>query len=136
MDKYLIVLRRKTLLLLLILFSGIPLQAQSNFDAYVTTSAPINDVVTGTMFITLTDTNQIGLIEVKVGSREGQVDLANQQFTYDQTSGLPSGMAWQRTGFRITLSLGSFAYSDLQFGYVRLKNNSGVWSDIFAFVTN
>jgi hypothetical protein len=136
MDKYLIVLRRKTLLLLFILFSGIPLKAQSNFDAYVTTSAPVNDVVTGTMFITLTDTNQIDLVEVKVGSREGQADLANQQFTFDQTSGLSLGMAWQRTGFRITLSLGSFAYSDLQFGYVRLKNSSGVWSDTFAFVTN
>ncbi|MBP6511308.1 MAG: hypothetical protein KA347_01425 [Bacteroidia bacterium] len=136
MDKYLIVLRRKTLLLLFILFSGIPLKAQSNFDAYVTTSAPINDVVEGTMFITLSDTSQIDLIEVKVGSKEGQADLANHQFTYDQTSGLPAGMAWQRTGYRITLSLGSFAYSDLQFGYVRLKNNSGVWSDIFAFVTN
>ena len=136
MDKYLIVLRRKTLLLLFILFSGIPLKAQSNFDAYVTTSAPINDVVEGTMFITLSDTSQIDLIEVKVGSKEGQADLANHQFTYDQTSGLPAGMAWQRTGYRITLSLGSFAYSDLQFGYVRLKNISGTWSDTFAFVTN
>ncbi|MBK7964824.1 MAG: hypothetical protein IPK10_05755 [Bacteroidetes bacterium] len=136
MDKYLIVLRKKTLLLLFILFSGIPLKAQSNFDAFVTTSAPINDVVEGTMFITLTDTNQIDLVEVKVGSKEGQADLANYQFTYDQTSGLPTGMAWQRTGYRITLSLGSFAYSDVQFGYVRLKNSSGVWSDIFAFVTN
>jgi hypothetical protein len=95
MDKYLIVLRRKTLLLLFILFSGIPLKAQSNFDAYVTTSAPINDVVEGTMFITLSDTSQIDLIEVKVGSKEGQADLANHQFTYDQTSGLPAGMAWQ-----------------------------------------
>ncbi len=136
MDKYLIALRRKTLLLLFILFSGIPLQAQSNFDAYVITSQPVNDVVEGTMFITLTDTNQIDLIEVKVGSKEGQADLANHQFTYDQTSGLPAGMAWQRTGNRITLSLGSFAYSDLQFGYVRLKNSSGMWSDTFAFVTN
>ncbi|MBK7967009.1 MAG: hypothetical protein IPK10_18220 [Bacteroidetes bacterium] len=126
MDKYLIVLRRKTLLLLFILFSGIPLKAQSNFDAFVTTSAPINDVVEGTMFITLTDTNQIDLVEVKVGSKEGQADLANQQFTYDQTSGLPAGMSWQRLGYRVTISLGSFAYSDLQFGYVRLKNNSGV----------
>ena len=126
----------KCLVLLLFILTGNTLQAQSNFDAYVTTSAPINDVVTGTMFITLTDTNQIDLIEVKVGSREGQADLANHQFTYDQTSGLPAGMAWQRTGNRITLSLVSFAYSDLQFGYVRLKNSSGMWSDTFAFVTN
>ena len=122
--------------LLLFILSGNSLQAQSNFDAYVITSAPVNDVVEGTMFITLTDTNQIDLIEVKVGSKEGQADLANQQFTYDQTSGLPAGMSWQRSGYRITLSLGSFAYSDLQFGYVRLKNSSGVWSDAFAFVTN
>ena len=136
MDKYLIALRRKTLLLLFILFSGIPLQAQSNFDAYVITSAPVNDVVEGTMFITLTDTSQIDLIEVKVGSKEGQADLANHQFTYNQAAGLPTGMSWQRTGYRITLSLGSFAYSDVQFGYVRLKNSSGVWSDTFAFVTN
>jgi hypothetical protein len=126
----------RCLVLLLFILSGNALQAQSNFDAYVITSAPVNDVVEGTMFITLTDTNQIDLIEVKVGSKEGQADLANQQFTYDQTVGLPTGMAWQRTGYRITLSLGSFVYSDLQFGYVRLKNNTGVWSDTFAFVTN
>jgi len=124
------------MLLTFLIFSGIPLKAQSNFDAYVTTSEPINDVVDGTLFITLTDTNQIDLIEVKVGSKEGQADLANHQFTYDQTSGLPAGMAWQRTGYRVTLSLGSFAYSDLQFGYVRLKSSSDVWSDTFAFVTN
>jgi len=124
------------MLLTFLIFSGIPLKAQSNFDAYVITSEPINDVVDGTLFITLTDTNQIDLIEVKVGSKEGQADLANHQFTYDQTSGLPAGMAWQRTGYRVTLSLGSFAYSDLQFGYVRLKSSSDVWSDTFAFVTN
>ena len=135
MENYLSALKR-CLFLLLFIFSGISLHAQSNFDAYVITSAPVNDVVEGTMFITLTDTNQIDLIEVKVGSKEGQADLTNHQFTYDQTSGLPAGMAWQRIGNRITLSLGSFAYSDLQFGYVRLKKSSGVWSDTFAFVTN
>ena len=135
MKNYLSALTR-CLVLLLFILTGNSLQAQSNFDAYVITSQPVNDVVEGTMFITLTDTNQIVLIEVKVGSKEGQADLANHQFTYDQTSGLPAGMAWQRTGNRITLSLGSFAYSDLQFGYVRLKNSSGVWSDTFAFVTN
>jgi len=136
MEKNLITLRRCLMLLTFLIFSGIPLKAQSNFDAYVITSEPINDVVDGTLFITLTDTNQIDLIEVKVGSKEGQADLANHQFTYDQTSGLPAGMAWQRTGYRVTLSLGSFAYSDLQFGYVRLKSSSDVWSDTFAFVTN
>ncbi len=135
MANYLSALTR-CLFLLLFILSGNPLQAQSNFDAYVITSQPVNDVVEGTMFITLSDTNQIDLIEVKVGSKEGQADLANQQFTYDQTSGLPAGMSWQRIGNRITLSLGSFAYSDLQFGYVRLKNSSGVWSGTFAFVTN
>ncbi|MBK7682381.1 MAG: hypothetical protein KA347_08035 [Bacteroidia bacterium] len=135
MANYLSALTR-CLVLLLFILTGNPLQAQSNFDAYVTTSAPVNDVVTGTMFITLTDTNQIDLVEVKVGSKEGHADLANHQFTYDQTSGLPAGMTWQRTGYRITISIGSFAYSDLQFGYVRLKNSSGVWSDTFAFVTN
>ncbi|MBK7681508.1 MAG: hypothetical protein KA347_01935 [Bacteroidia bacterium] len=135
MKNYLSALTR-CLVLLLFILTGNSLQAQSNFDAYVITSQPVNDVVEGTMFITLTDTNQIDLIEVKVGSKEGQADLANHQFTFDQTSGLPAGMSWQRTGNRITLSLGSFAYSDLQFGYVRLKNSSGVWSDTFAFVTN
>ncbi|MBK7683191.1 MAG: hypothetical protein IPJ26_12350 [Bacteroidetes bacterium] len=135
MKNYLSALTR-CLVLLLFILTGNSLQAQSNFDAYVITSQPVNDVVEGTMFITLTDTNQIDLIEVKVGSKEGQADLANHQFTYDQAAGLPAGMSWQRTGYRITLSLGSFAYSDVQFGYVRLKNSSGVWSDTFAFVTN
>ena len=135
MKNYLSALTR-CLVLLLFILTGNSLQAQSNFDAYVITSQPVNDVVEGTMFITLSDTSQIDLIEVKVGSKEGQADLANQQFTFDQISGLPAGMSWQRIGYQVTISLGSFAYSDLQFGYVKLKNNSGTWSDLFAFVTN
>ena len=74
MKNYLSALTR-CLILLLFIISGNPLQAQSNFDAYVITSAPVNDVVEGTMFITLTDTNQLDLIEVKVGSKEGQADI-------------------------------------------------------------
>ena len=106
MANYLSALTR-CLFLLLFILSGNPLQAQTTFDAYVTTSAPVNDVVTGTMFITLTDTNQIDLIEVKVGSKEGQADLANHQFTYDQTSGLPAGMATLDSSKRSLLSTGA-----------------------------
>ena len=44
MKNYLSALTR-CLILLLFIISGNPLQAQSNFDAYVITSAPVNDVV-------------------------------------------------------------------------------------------
>ena len=135
MRKYLIVLRRKTLLLLFILFSGIPLQAQSNFDAYVITSAPVNDKVMGTMFVTLADTNQVEFIEIKLGSNEGVFNLFDYSFVYDQTTSLPTVCTWNRVRTKLNLALGEFDYSDVQFGSVRVKSN-GVWSDAFSFVTN
>ncbi len=79
MENYLSALKR-CLFLLLFILTGNLLHAQSNFDAYVITSAPVNDVVEGTMFITLTDTNQIDLIEVKVGNKEGQANLVHLVF--------------------------------------------------------
>ncbi len=124
--------------LLIILFSATTfiVQAQTPLDAFVTTTVPVNDSVNGTMFITLSDTNQVDLIEIKLGSNSGVNDLFNYSFAYDQTTGLPAGYAWSRTGSKLNLQLGSFAYSDVQFGSVRVKNASGVWSDAFAFVTN
>ena len=124
--------------LLIILFSATTfiVQAQTPLDAFVTTTVPVNDSVVGTMFITLADTNQVDLVEIKLGSKDGVTDLFNYSFAYDQTTGLPAGYVWSRTGNKLILQLGSFAYSDVQFGSVRVKNASGVWSDAFAFVTN
>ncbi len=124
--------------LLIVLFSATTfiVQAQTPIDAYVTTTVPVNDSVVGTMFINLADTNQVDLVEIKLGSKAGVTDLFNYSFAYDQTTGLPAGYVWCRTGNKLTLQLGSFAYSDVQFGSVRVKNASGVWSDAFAFVTN
>mgnify|MGYP003494195877 CR=1 FL=1 len=124
--------------LLTILFSAATFiaQAQTPIDAYVTTTVPVNDSVVGTMFITLADTIQVDLIEIKLGSNSGVNDLFNYSFTYDQTSGLPAGYVWSRTGNKLILQLGIFAYSDVQFGSVRIKQSNGSFSDAFAFVTN
>ena len=134
MANYLSALTR-CLVLLLFILTGNPLQAQSNFDAYVTTSAPVNDKVMGTMFVTLVDTNQVEFIEIKLGINEGIFNLFDYSFVYDQTASLPTGCTWNRVGTKLNLSLGEFDYSDVLFGSVRVKSN-GVWSDAFAFVTN
>ena len=59
MKNYLSALTR-CLILLLFIISGNPLQAQSNFDAYVITSAPVNDVVEGTMFMEVLEYQSYG----------------------------------------------------------------------------
>ena len=135
MEENLIALRRCLVLLTFLIFSGIPLKAQIPIDAFVTTSAPVNDKVMGTMFVTLADTNQVEFIEIKLGSNQGVFDLFDYSFVYDQTTSLPTGCTWNRVGTKLNLALGEFNYSDVQFGSVRVKSN-GVWSDAFAFVTN
>ena len=135
MKKNLIALRRCLVLLTFLIFSGIPLKAQIPIDAFVTTSAPVNDKVMGTMFVTLADTNQVEFIEIKLGSNQGVFDLFDYSFVYDQTTSLPTGCTWNRVRTKLNLALGEFDYSDVQFGSVRVKSN-GVWSDAFSFVTN
>ena len=68
--------------LLIILFSATTfiVQAQTPLDAFVTTTVPVNDSVVGTMFITLADTNQVDLVEIKLGSKDGVTDLYNWNF--------------------------------------------------------
>ncbi|MBK9400317.1 MAG: hypothetical protein IPN36_05470 [Bacteroidetes bacterium] len=127
---------RHGLLIILLTTTTFIVQAQTPLDAYVTTTIPVNDSVVGTMFITLADTNQVDLIEIKLGSNSGVNDLFNYSFAYDQTTGLPAGYVWSRTGNKLILQLGSFAYSDVQFGSVRVKQSNGTFSDAFAFVTN
>jgi hypothetical protein len=135
MANYLSALSRCLVLLTFLIFSGIPLKAQIPIDAFVTTSDPVNDIVMGTMFVTLADTNQVEFIEIKLGSNEGVFNLFDYSFVYDQTTSLPTGCTWNRVGTKLNLALGEFDYSDVQFGSVRVKSN-GVWSDAFAFVTN
>ncbi len=105
-------------MLTFLIFSGIPLKAQIPTDAFVTTSDPVNDKVMGTMFVTLADTNQVELIEIKLGSNEGVFNLFDYSFVYDQTASLPTGCTWNRVGTKLNLALGEFDYSDLQFGSV------------------
>ncbi len=135
MANYLSALSRCLVLLTFLIFSGIPLKAQIPFDAFVTTTEPVNDKVVGTMFVTLADTNQVEFIEIKLGSNEGVFNLFDYSFVYDQTTSLPAGCSWNRVGTKLNLALGEFDYSDLQFGSVRVISN-GTWSDEFAFVTN
>ncbi|MBL7922569.1 MAG: hypothetical protein JNL88_00065 [Bacteroidia bacterium] len=124
------------LLLAMLVLSSLTAKAQMPVDAYVTTSAPVNDMVEGTGFITLADTNQVDLIELKLGSGDGLYDLFNYSFVFDQSSGLPTGCDWNRVGSKVILKLGSFPFSDVQFGMVRIKYHNGIYSDIYSFVTN
>ncbi len=72
------------------------------------------------MHITLADTNHVELIEIN-RFQIGVNDLFNYSLAYDQLQVLPVGYVWRREGFKLILQLGSFAYSDVQFGSVRVK---------------
>jgi len=71
------------------------------------------------------DTTNTGSIAVQLGSTDGASDLLNYTFNYDVKSGLPSGLAYSRTGKNITLTLGSFTSGVPMYGQYTVLNKSG-----------
>lgn len=123
----------------LIIFSFIPnfssAQSSNVVDAYAAID-PSGTNQRATFNIEVSDTNDISQIEIKLGGREGVSDLLSQVLDYDVTTGLPSGFSYSRTRNKIIIISNVFSDVSTYFGSVRVKNNSGVWSDDFKFITN
>jgi hypothetical protein len=89
----------------------------------------------GEMLVHLPDTTTITHLEVELGTANASSDLFHYVFTYDQSTGLPMGLHYQRSGAEVTLGLGIIDAADPYFARVRLKH-SGLWSDWFSFLAN
>ncbi len=125
------------LTMFLILISGInPVHSQSSItDAGV----QMHETTAGIecrFVIVVEDTSNVQQLEVKLGSSAGDYSFVNTVFDFDVTGGLPAGYSYQRNGNTITLVTGPLTEHSTWFGSVRIKNNSGQWSDAYDFIAN
>ena len=100
-------------------------------DSYVK-----NDGATVTVFVTLPDSSTTTEIEVALGSKNNVGDLFSHTYTFDQTSGLPTGLTYSRQGIDVYLGAGSIVLTDAFNVKIRLKNSSGNWSSYYDYVSN
>ncbi|MBL0339758.1 MAG: hypothetical protein IPP71_01880 [Bacteroidetes bacterium] len=106
-------------------------KAQTPLDAAVSFSG--NE---GYFKVVVADTNDVNEIEMLVGTDENASEMFSHIFTYDQTSGLPSGMSYSRTGNEINVGMGTVTLLNAYQAKVRLKNGSNNWSNWYEFIGN
>jgi hypothetical protein len=127
-----------TLILFLGLFALAPNRAlaQTIGDAFIVNAAPQGGYTQSVLNIFLTDTVNVSSIVVKVGSLDGGQDLFSYTFTFDQSSGFPTGVGYSRSGFKVSCPLGNLVETAVYFTEVSTFNSSGVSSAAFKFVSN
>ncbi|MBL0343041.1 MAG: hypothetical protein IPP71_20540 [Bacteroidetes bacterium] len=106
-------------------------KAQTPLDAAVSFSG-----TEGYFKVVVADTNDVNEIEMLVGTDDNASEMFSHIFTYDQTSGLPSGMSYSRTGKEINVGMGTVTLLNAYHAKVRLKNGSNNWSNWYEFIGN
>jgi hypothetical protein len=106
-------------------------KAQTPLDANLSIS---NN--TGIFSIVIPDSTNISEIELQIGSNSNPSEVFEHTFFYDQTSGLPTGLSYTRSGVNIILGLGTLTALNIYHVKTRLKNGSGAWGDWYEFVGN
>jgi len=124
-----------TLLWLLFLFTNTFSQS-INDVAFKKQDSGTPDFLTSDFIVQLSDTTQIDLIEVKLGSTDQSSDLVNYSFPFDAASGLPSGYSYSRSANSVMLSTGLIPEIPTFFGRIRLKLSNGQFTDYFSFTSN
>ncbi len=120
-----------TFLVLIFLIISNTCNAQAPLDAAVTFSG--NE---GYFKVVVPDTNDVTQIEMLVGSDDNTSELFSQIITYDQSSGLPTGVTYSRIGNEINIGMGTVTMLSAYHAKVRLKNSSNNWSDWYQFIGN
>jgi hypothetical protein len=126
----------KRVLLILVLLAPMISMAQTPEDATVSLTPDTGGTVKGVFFVLLPDTNNLDALEIQLGSNEGDSNLVNYTFSYDVTTGLPTGFSWNREGLKVYLNVGSFPLTDLRYGKVRLRRTGQSFGADYAFVAN
>ena len=123
----------KSIILFLILFCcwNLSVQAQAPLDGAVTFIG--NE---GYFKVVVPDTNSVNEIEVMVGTESNSSEMFSHTFTFDQNSGLPSGVSYARTGNEIIVGMGTVTLLNAYNAKVRLKNTSNSWSNWYEFIGN
>ena len=122
----------KTPILFLILFWCFSLNANAQAPTDVTLSV---NAGTGLLYVALPDSNMVE-IELQIGTKPGLSDVFSHTFTFDQTTGLPTGMTYSRNGLNTYLGLGAITPNTVYASKVRLKSTSGTWGDWYEIISN
>lgn len=123
-------------LLMFIFFSAVsfPALAQSTsppLDSYLS----FDSTGVAEFYVQVPDTLAIASVEVAFGRDSSNFQFLHE-YSFDVSSGLPSGLSYSRVGDKIYLGLGVQDRPNVFYGQVRLKNLSGVWSDPYSFLSN
>jgi hypothetical protein len=86
--------------------------------------------------VVVPDTNNVNEIEIMIGTDNDPSEMFSHTFTYDQNSGLPSGVSYARSGNEISIGMGTVTLLNAYYAKVRLKNTSNSWSDWYEFIGN
>ncbi|MFH2095445.1 MAG: hypothetical protein ABIJ16_07065 [Bacteroidota bacterium] len=113
------------------LLSQNPLDDFSFQVYYKTTSTDtlvFDSICTKICKVTISDTNLVPAVHVKIGTSLNGNDVFDYGFQYDVTSGLPAGMSYTRDENEIYLGLYTTTQSDLYFYEVWLEGTGGTQS--------
>jgi hypothetical protein len=90
----------------------------------------------GTVYVAVSDTTTISEVEIQIGSKGVQDAVFSHSYVFDQTTGMPSGMTYSRTGLQLYLGMGTISPPPAVDVRVRLKDTSGNWSSWLEYVSN
>ena len=75
--------------------------------------------------VTVQDISNVAFVKVKVGTVEGESDIIQYDFAIDVTSGLPTGLSFNREQNIIYLGLQETYQADTYYYEIQLEDNSG-----------
>ena len=107
-----------------------------NAYAVFSDSARVMNQLEGTFHIYPVDTLHTAQIELSVGVSENDTSLLFQVIDFDNSSTLPAGYTYVRTGNRIVIGATGPTPAWTYFCRVRIKNNQGTWSQPYVFLAN
>ena len=110
--------------------------AQAIGDAFIVNAAPQGGYTQSVLNIVLTDTVNVSSIVVKVGSLDGGQDLFSYTFTFDQSSGFPTGVGYSRSGFKVSCPLGNLVETAVYFTEISTLSSNNSANTAFKFVSN
>jgi hypothetical protein len=132
-SKLFLIERSAIVLLLMICFFETQSQIISARVLFTPTS---NNLNMGNFQIELTDSTGFSEVEVKLVDAMKDSLLFERIYAFDQITGLPTNITWQRSGTKVQMGMGTFPTSLAWKGKVRVKNSGGIWGEWMEFLFN
>ena len=118
-------------LIVFLTFLSLEGKAQTPLDANLSISSN-----TGIFSLVIPDSTTISEIELIIGTKANLSDVFSHTYTFDQTSGLPSGLSFNRDGMTTYLGIGTITVQNVYNSKVRLNNTAGMWGDWYEIISN